>query len=229
MRRPRARSALASTPIPTIPRSPAAARWRAGPTAGAEVHVVDHDAGRQGHPTPPPIPRRWRAARDRERRRRRIALGLAGHHHLRSSRRRARRRPVAASAAIVRVDPRASRPTSCAVPTRPRCSSATATCSHVDHRVTGWATLDAVAPRRRLRTTSPSSAPTGSTCTACATLLPVGHARPPNAWVDIERRARRKIDGAVLPRSQLRPTPATGSASSSASAPPRRAGARRVA
>ena len=90
--------------------------------------------------------------------------------------------------------------------------------NHRDHRVTGWATLDAVAPAAGNPHYFPEHSREG---------LAVHHVRAvylsgtlePNCWIDIGDTLERKIDALFCHASQLPTTRGTGSATSSASAP----------
>ncbi len=85
--------------------------------------------------------------------------------------------------------------------------------NHRDHRVTGWATLDAIALRPATRTTSRSTCGRACRCTRCAPYL--SGTLDPNCWIDIAKTQDRKIDALFRHESQLVET-GSGSASSCA-------------
>ena len=74
--------------------------------------------------------------------------------------------------------------------------------NHRDHRVTGWATLDAVAPAAGNPHYFPEHIADGLARAPGARGLPVGHARA-ELWIDIGDTLERKIDGLFCHASQL--------------------------
>ena len=116
-------------------------------------------------------------------------------------------------------------PTSCAAPTRPRCSSATRYVNHRDHRVTGWATLDAVAPAAGQPALLPRAARAkGSPRTRCARSTSRARSSRTSGSTSAPRSSARSRRCSVTPASSSRP--ATGSATSSARPRSTRAGPR---
>ena len=73
--------------------------------------------------------------------------------------------------------------------------------NHRDHRVTGWATLDAVAPAAGQPALLPRAPATGSVHHVRAVYL--SGTLEPNCWVDIGDTLERKIDALFCHASQL--------------------------
>ena len=215
-RSPRARSR--STRIPTTPRSRPAARSPSGRTRARGVGPR-HRARRQGH----------RRSRRRPRRARRAPGG---------GDRQGRRRCSASPGTSTSTIPTASSPTtaSCAARSSASCASCgpRSCCApiptavffgdgyfnHHDHRVTGWATLDAVAPAAGNPHYFPEHIARGARRAPGPRGVPVGHARAEHAGSTSATRssARSTACSATRASSSRR---ATGSASSSASGPSR--------
>ena len=75
--------------------------------------------------------------------------------------------------------------------------------NHRDHRITGWATLDAVAPAAGQPALLPRAPRRrASTCTTVAAVYLSGTLEP-NAWVDITATLERKIEALFCHASQL--------------------------
>jgi LmbE family N-acetylglucosaminyl deacetylase len=77
--------------------------------------------------------------------------------------------------------------------------------NHRDHRVTGWATLDAVAPAAGLPHYFADQLADGLTVHHVRTVYLSGTLEP-NCWVDISDHVERKIDALFCHRSQLEDT-----------------------
>ena len=77
--------------------------------------------------------------------------------------------------------------------------------NHHDHRVTGWATLDAVAPAAAFPHYFPEHLRDGITVHAVRAVYLSGTLEP-NCWIDIASTLERKIDALYCHASQLRDT-----------------------
>ena len=203
-----------STRTLTIPRSRQAARSPAGPTAAPKCTCSSRLAATRAPPIPTPTPKRSGGCASRRRPRRRVlGLGVA-HAPSRPSRRRARRRPRAAAASSCARCAR-SGPTSCLCPDPTSVFFGDGYVNHRDHRVTGWATIDAVIARRRQPALLPGvarrrtrRAPAARACTCRARSIPTCGSTSPTRST-----ARSKRCSATRANSPKR---ASGSASSCA-------------
>jgi LmbE family N-acetylglucosaminyl deacetylase len=74
--------------------------------------------------------------------------------------------------------------------------------NHLDHRVTGWATLDAVAPAAGNPLYFPEQIAEGLAVHEVRTVYLSGTLEP-NCWVDVSASIERKIDALLCHESQL--------------------------
>jgi LmbE family N-acetylglucosaminyl deacetylase len=173
------------------------ARWA---DAGAEVHVVVTTRGDKGTTDPgADLDALVRLRREETAAAARV-LGLAGHHHL--------EHPDGELAddralrlELVRLI-RTLRPDAVCCPDPTAVFFGDAYVNHRDHRVTGWATLDAVAPAAGNPHYFPELASAGLATHQVRTLFLSGTFEP-NAWVDVGPTLERKIEALFCHASQL--------------------------
>lgn len=176
------------------------ARWAA---AGAEVWLLVTTRGDKGTSDPAVDPAALAAERLDETARSVEVLGLAGHRHL-------------DHADGDLEDDRGLREEICRVVRELRpdivlCPDPTAVffgdgyVNHRDHRVTGWATLDAVAPAAALPHYFADQLAEGLGVHQVGAVYLSGTLEP-NVWVDISDHLERKIDAIFCHRSQLADT-----------------------
>ena len=173
------------------------ARWA---DAGAEVHVAVTTRGDKGTSDPDADLEALARLRVEETAAAAHVLGIAEHHHLdHPDGEIADDRPLRLE--LVRLI-RSLRPDAVCCPDPTAVFFGAAYVNHRDHRVTGWATLDAVAPAAGNPHYFPEHLAEG---------LGVHHVRAvylsgtlePNCWVDIGDTLERKIDGLFCHASQL--------------------------
>jgi LmbE family N-acetylglucosaminyl deacetylase len=196
-------SALAVYAHPDDPEISAGGTLAAWAAAGAEVHVCIVTLGEKGTSDPDADTDALARRRVEETEAAAMVLGLAGHHHLgypdgeitddESVRER-----------IVRLV-RELRPEVVLCPDPTAVFFGDAYFNHRDHRITGWATLDAIAPAARMPHYFRAQLADG---------LEVHHVRAaylsgtlePNCWVDVTHTQERKIDALFCHASQLTET-----------------------
>jgi LmbE family N-acetylglucosaminyl deacetylase len=197
------RSALAVYAHPDDPEVSAGgtlARWAA---AGADVWLLVTTRGDKGTSDPDVDPEALARERREETTRAVELLGLAGHRHL-------------GYGDGDLEDDRALRSAICRVvrelkPEVVLCPDPTAVFfgdgyfNHRDHRVTGWATMDAVAPAAGLPHYFADQLADGLTVHHVRSVYLSGTLEP-NCWIDISDHLERKIDALFCHRSQLQET-----------------------
>ena len=167
------------------------------------LHGLDahHGARRQGHSDPDADLDALAALRVEETAKAVALLGVAGHFHLDY--------PdgelvddAALRGAIVRTV-RELRPEVVLCPDPTAVFFGDSYFNHHDHRVTGWATLDAIAPAAGEPALLPGAPPRrGRRCTRSRAVYLSGTLEP-NTWVDIGATLERKIDALFCHASQL--------------------------
>ena len=169
------------------------ARWAA---EGAEVHVVVCAAGDKGSSDPDVVPSELAARRALEVERAVAALGLAAHHGL--------GHPdgeldndVALRGSIVAVV-RALQPDVVVCPDPTAVFFGSSYVNHRDHRMVGWATLDAVVHEAR----SPHYYPAAGAAHAVAEVWLSGSLEP-DTWVDISSTIDAKTEALRCHESQV--------------------------
>ena len=169
--------------------------------------------GRQGHDGPRcRTRRRWQQSRVVEAERSGEVLGASGTSLPRPSRRRARERHCAA--ARTGADHPRARPEAIISPDPLAVFFGEHHYNHRDHRVVGWAALDAAAPAAALPLYFRG---TGTAHQVTAAYL--SGSLEPNVWVDVSIDHRPEDRGGVLPRRPSSPMPVTGSRARSATGP----------
>ena len=169
------------------------ARWAAG---GAEVHLLLLTRGDKGSSDPADDPERLVAQRRDEAAAAAAALGLAGHHGLDvddgelENTTDVRRSIVAAI--------RRTRPDVVICPDPTAVFFGDTYFNHRDHRVAGWATLDAVSPAAG----SPHYFPDAGPAHAVPQVFLSGTLEP-NVWVDVGDTLETKIRALLCHESQL--------------------------
>ena len=151
------------------------ARWAAD---GAEVHVVVCAAGDKGSSDPDVVPSELAAVRAGEVADAVAALGLAGHHLLGRSDGELDNDASLRGAIVAFV--RAQRPDVVVCPDPTAVFFGSSYVNHRDHRVVGWATLDAVAHEAR----SPHYFPSAGPAHRVGEVWLSGSLEP-DTWVDI--------------------------------------------
>lgn len=169
------------------------ARWSA---AGAEVHVVVCAAGDKGSADPGVDPRGLRERRAREVAASAGVLGVA-HHHLLGHPDGEFENDAALRGELVRLI-RAVRPDAVACPDPTAVYFGASYFNHRDHRVVGWAALDAVAPAAA----NPHYFPDAGPPHGVADVYLSGTLEP-NAWVDISEFVDTKARALACHESQL--------------------------
>jgi LmbE family N-acetylglucosaminyl deacetylase len=193
-------SALAIYAHPDDPESSAGGTLAAWADAGAEVHVCITMQGDKGSSDPAADTAALARTRRDETAAAAATLGLAGHHHLdypdgeipddRSVRER-----------IVRLV-RELRPEVVLCPDPTAVFFGDSYFNHRDHRVTGWVTLDAVAPAAANPHYFPQHLAGGLDVHKVRAAYLSGTLEP-NVWVDVTRTQERKIDALFCHKSQL--------------------------
>jgi LmbE family N-acetylglucosaminyl deacetylase len=169
------------------------ARWAA---AGAEVHVVVCGAGDKGSSDPTVDPGKLAHRRAAEVAAAGAVLGLAGHHLLGIPDGEIEN-TVELRERLVRLL-RELRPDAVVCPDPTAVFFGDRYYNHHDHRITGWATLDAAAPMAG----SPHYFPGLGDVHAVPRVLMSGTLEP-NVWVDITATLEKKVDALLCHRSQL--------------------------
>ena len=169
------------------------ARW-AG--AGAEVHVVICTTGDKGTTDPATDPAELVRRRAKEMDAAAAVLGLAGHHQLGIDDGELENTPAVRSRIVELI--RRLRPEVLVCPDPTAVFFGDRYYNHHDHRITGWATLDAAAPMAG----SPHYFPGFGGVHAVPRVLMSGTLEP-NVWVDVTATLETKIDALFCHRSQL--------------------------
>lgn len=172
------------------------ARWAA---AGAEVHVVVCTLGDKGSADPADDPARLAERRRAESQAAAEVLGLAGCHRLDHPDGEVENTPELRREIVALV--RSLRPEVVVCPDPTAVIFGDRYFNHRDHRVVGWATLDAVAPAAA----NPHYFPDAGPPHAVGTALLSGTLEP-NVYVDVTASIDRKIDALFCHRSQLADT-----------------------
>jgi LmbE family N-acetylglucosaminyl deacetylase len=173
------------------------ARWAA---AGAQVHVLITTLGDKGTNDPDADPKTLARLRMQETEDAALVLGLAGHHHLDHSDGELeddRGLRLELTRAV-----RELRPDVVCCPDPTSVFFGDSYFNHRDHRITGWAALDAIAPAAGNPHYFPELRKEG---------LDVHHVRAaylsgtlePNVWIDITDTLERKIEALFCHGSQL--------------------------
>ena len=164
--------------------------------AGSTVHVVICTAGDKGTTDPDTDPEVLARSRIVEAERSASVLGIAGQLLSRPSRRRARKRQRASRRAVEII--RDLRPEAIISPDPLAVFFGEHHYNHRDHRVVGWAALDAAAPAAALPLYFKG---TGSAHQVKAAYL--SGSLQPSVWVDVTSTIDRKIEAVACHRSQL--------------------------
>ena len=174
------------------------ARWAA---AGAEVHLVVTTRGDKGTSDPAADVDALARLRVEETAAAAKVLGLAGHHHLdHPDGEIADDRPLRLE--LVRLI-RTVRPDVVCCPDPTAVFFGDAYVNHRDHRITGWATLDAVAPAAGNPHYFPELTEEEGLRTHQASALFLSGTLEPNVWVDVGATLERKIEALFCHTSQL--------------------------
>jgi LmbE family N-acetylglucosaminyl deacetylase len=196
----RALAVYAHPDDPEISAGGTLARWAA---EGAEVWLLVTTRGDKGTSDPAVDPEELAALRLAETARSVELLGLAGHRHLHHGDGDLEDdRPLREE--ICRVV-RELRPEVVLCPDPTAVFFGNGYFNHRDHRVTGWATLDAVAPAAGLPHYFPEQLAEGLTVHQVRAVYLSGTLEP-NCWVDITETLERKIDALFCHASQLTDT-----------------------
>jgi LmbE family N-acetylglucosaminyl deacetylase len=193
-------SALAIYAHPDDPESSAGGTMAAWVDGGATVHVCITMQGDKGTSDPDADTAALARVRREETAAAAQVLGLAGHHHLDypdgeiSDDRTVRER-------IVRLV-RELRPEVVLCPDPTAVFFGDSYFNHHDHRVTGWATLDAVAPAAANPHYFPEHLEAGLSVHRVRAVYLSGTFEP-NVWVDVTSTQERKIDALFCHKSQL--------------------------
>ncbi|MCU1426203.1 MAG: putative LmbE-like protein [Actinomycetia bacterium] len=193
-------SALAIYAHPDDPESSAGGTLAAWAQAGAEVHVLITMRGDKGTSDPTADTQLLARRRREETAAAAKVLGLAGHHHLDY--------PdgeivddLNLRGRIVRVV-RELRPDVVLCPDPTAVFFGDSYYNHHDHRVTGWATLDAIAPSAANPHYFPEHLAEGLDVHRVRAVYLSGTLEP-NCWVDVTHTQERKIDALFCHASQL--------------------------
>jgi LmbE family N-acetylglucosaminyl deacetylase len=169
------------------------ARWT---RAGAEVHVLVATRGDKGSSDPDVDAVELSAIRAGEMAAAARVLGLAGHHQLGIDDGELENTPAVRSRIVELI--RRVRPEVLVCPDPTAVFFGDRYYNHHDHRITGWATLDAAAPMAG----SPHYFPGLGDVHAVPRVLLSGTLEP-NVWVDVTETLEAKIDALFCHRSQL--------------------------
>jgi LmbE family N-acetylglucosaminyl deacetylase len=172
------------------------ARWAKG---GAEVHVLICTRGEKGSPDPKQDPEKLAAIRKEEMATAGEVLGLAGHRSLDNDDGELEN-TVDLRERIVEVI-REVKPDVVVCPDPTAVFFGNSYYNHHDHRATGWATLDAVAPAAGNPHYFPDAGPTHH---VAAVFL--SGTMEPDAWVDISDTLEIKVEALFRHTSQLTET-----------------------
>jgi len=169
------------------------ARWSA---AGAVVHVCICTQGDKGSSDPAANPPDLAARRRTEVNAAAEVLGLAGHHHLDVPDGELEETPELRGRIVALI--RQLRPEVVIAPDPTAVFFGQHYVNHRDHRVVGWATLDAVAPAA----SSPHYFPQAGPPHRVETLYLSG-TLDPNVWIDISRTIESKVAAVACHASQV--------------------------
>jgi LmbE family N-acetylglucosaminyl deacetylase len=169
------------------------ARWA---HAGAEVHVLVATRGDKGSADPDVVADELAARRSEEMAEAARVLGLAGHHQLGIDDGDLENTPAVRSRIVELI--RRVRPEVLVCPDPTAVFFGDHYYNHHDHRIAGWATLDAAAPSAG----SPHYFPGVGDVHAVPRVLMSGTLEP-NVWVDVTATIETKIDALFCHRSQL--------------------------
>lgn len=173
------------------------AKWAA---AGAEVRLLVTTRGDKGSHDPGVVPDELAARRVQETEDAVAALGLAGHRHL------AHDDGDLPDDATLRAEVcravRELRPDVVLCPDPTAVFFGDRYFNHRDHRVTGWATLDAIAPAASNPHYFPEQIAAGLAVHQVQAVYLSGTLEP-TCWIDVADHVERKIDAVLCHRSQL--------------------------
>jgi LmbE family N-acetylglucosaminyl deacetylase len=172
------------------------ARWAKG---GAEVHVLICTRGEKGSPDPKQDPDELAATRKEEMSNAAEVMGLAGHRSLENDDGELEN-TVELRERIVEVI-REVKPDVVVCPDPTAVFFGNSYYNHHDHRATGWATLDAVAPAAGNPHYFPSAGPTHQ-----VRAVYLSGTMEPDAWIDISDTLEIKVEALFRHTSQLTET-----------------------
>jgi LmbE family N-acetylglucosaminyl deacetylase len=170
------------------------ARWA---RAGSEVHVLVCARGEKGSPDASTDPDDLARRRAEEMEAATRVLGLAGREQLAVGDGELENTAALRSAVVAAI--RRVRPDVVVCPDPTAVFFGDTYFNHADHRVTGWATLDAVAPA----SANPHYFPDAGPAHPVASVLLSGTLEP-NVWVDVGDTLDAKVEAVLCHRSQLR-------------------------
>jgi LmbE family N-acetylglucosaminyl deacetylase len=196
-------SALAVYAHPDDPEISAGGTLAAWAEAGAEVWVLITTRGDKGSPDPHVDLEELAALRIEETAKAAALLGFAGHFHLGYGDGELADDHALRGAITRHV--RDLRPQVVLCPDPTAVFFADRYYNHHDHRVTGWATLDAVAPAAGNPHYFPEHLTEGLTVHHVQTVYLSGTLEP-NCWIDVSETLERKIDALFCHASQLTET-----------------------
>jgi LmbE family N-acetylglucosaminyl deacetylase len=170
------------------------ARWA---RAGSEVHVLVCTRGEKGSPDPATDPEELARRRLAEMAAATEVLGLAGRDQLLIGDGELENTPALRSGIVAAI--RRVRPEVVVCPDPTAVFFGDTYFNHADHRVAGWATLDAVSPA----CANPHYFPEAGAAHPVPTVLLSGTLEP-NVWVDAGETVEAKVDAVLCHRTQLR-------------------------
>jgi LmbE family N-acetylglucosaminyl deacetylase len=173
------------------------ARWA---HAGSEVHVAVTTRGDKGTSDPDADPNTLARLRVQETDDAALVLGLAGHHHLEHSDGEIEDNRELRSELVRLI--RSLRPEVVMCPDPTSVFFGDGYVNHRDHRITGWATLDAVSPAAGNPHYFPELRRHGLDVHQVRAVYLTGTLEP-NVWVDISDTLERKIEALFCHGSQL--------------------------
>jgi len=172
-------------------------RWA---TTGSEVHLLVCTQGEKGSQDPAQDPKQLARLRIEESRRACEVMGFAGHRHLDHLDGELENDRALRGAIVEEI--RRLRPTAIVCPDPTAVFFGDRYYNHRDHRVTGWATLDAVSPAAGNPHYFRDQLGAGVEVHSVSEVFLSGTFEP-NCWVDIEPSIERKIGALFCHESQL--------------------------
>ncbi|MBV8979527.1 MAG: PIG-L family deacetylase [Acidimicrobiia bacterium] len=172
------------------------ARWA---EAGAEVHVLICTRGEKGSPDPKQDPDELAATRKAEMASAAEVLGLAGHRSLENDDGELENTPTLRENIVAVI--REVRPEIVVCPDPTAVFFGNSYYNHHDHRATGWATLDAVAPAAGNPHYFPQAGPVHDVAAVY-----LSGTMEPDAWIDISDTLDVKVEALFRHASQLTET-----------------------